>query len=78
MSPDSTSKNRRLIKEGSVKEISFELELKELVVELEMDFLIAYFRVIKNNKTNMVPWEGTWHDWETGSVQFKLEQINVP
>lgn len=78
MSPDSTSKNRRLIKEGSVKEISFELEPKELVVELETDFLIAYFRVIRNNKTSMVPWEGTWHDWEIESVQFKLEQINVP
>lgn len=77
-SPEPTSKNKRLIREGSMKKMAFEGELEGLVVELLMDFLVAYFRVSRNNKTNMVPWEGRWHAWETRLVQFKLEQVNLP
>lgn len=62
-----------------MKKMAFEGELEGLVAELLlMDFLVAYFRVSRNNKANMVPWEGTWHAWETRLVQFKLEQVKLP
>lgn len=77
-SPEPISKNKRLIREGSMKEMALEGELERLVVELLMGFLVASFRVSRKRKTNVVPWQGTWHAWETGSVQFKLEQINMP
>lgn len=44
-----------------MEEMAFELEVKGLVVGLPMDFATAYFRVIQHSKTNLVPWEGTWH-----------------
>ena len=55
MSPETTSQYRRLIRDGSMKNMAFEGRLEGLVVELQIDFLAAYFRVIKNSQTNVVP-----------------------
>ena len=59
-----------MIREGSIEEVAFEPEVEGLVAGLPMDFILVYLRVSQDSKTGL-PWEGTWHIWETRSVQFK-------
>lgn len=47
MSPQPTSQYRRLIRDGSMKKMAFEGRLEGMSVQLPIDCLAPYFRVIE-------------------------------
>lgn len=60
-----TRENYRLIKEGSREKMAFELGLGE---QAAGRFVVQHISISKKYQINMVLWDGTWHDWETGLV----------
>lgn len=59
MGPEPTSKSNKWMRERSVEERAFEVELEGLVVGLPVGFVTRYFRGGRSSKTYTVPSEST-------------------